>query len=207
MDPLPWSITVDVTTDLSTQLHQLSNTELGSDTLDDTLLALTANLEAAVPSYLGLQLTIIENAWPVILTAIRPDPVATTSLRLPLAVLGPHFDPQSRVTLYATIPGAFVDLAADLGYARHLPTATNHVTDEAGNSTRHGPRNGGLQIALDADLPPSTRISGMSGLAELSTINRAIGILLGQGHRPDRASETLRRNAFQQALNPYTHAA
>src|SRR5688572_4151874 len=101
-NPLPWSITVDVTTGLFTHLHQLSvSNGLDGDTLADALLAFTADLRAAVPSYLGLQLTIVENNRPVTLTEIDPDRIATTSLRLPLAAVGPNFDPDSWITLYA----------------------------------------------------------------------------------------------------------
>jgi hypothetical protein len=166
---------VDFTTDLLTYLHQLSvNAGLGSDILDDTLLTHTANLRAAVPSYLGLQLTIIENACSVIMTAIRSDQTATTSLRLPLAALGPHFDPKGRVTLYAATPGAFLDLAADLGYVLHLPDGTRRATDPTDGNSNLGDAqgDGDQRITLDADLPPSTLLSGVTGLAELPTKRR-----------------------------------
>jgi hypothetical protein len=61
----------------------------------------TAAIEAAVPSYLGLQVTIRQSGHPVTLTRITPHRTATTSLRIPLTVLGPRFDPDSRVTFYA----------------------------------------------------------------------------------------------------------
>ena len=70
------------------------------DALDASLAAFTADIEAAVPSYLGIQLTILQNRHPVTLTRIRPHRTATTSLRIPLTVLGPRFDPDSRVSLY-----------------------------------------------------------------------------------------------------------
>jgi hypothetical protein len=46
-------------------------------------------VEVAVPSYLGLQMMIGQNGHPVTLTRITPHRAATTSLRLPLTVLGP----------------------------------------------------------------------------------------------------------------------
>jgi hypothetical protein len=46
---------------------------------------------------------------------------------------------------------------------------------------------------LDADLPPPTTMSGLIGLDELSTVNRAVGILVDQGHHPNQAHATLRR--------------
>jgi len=196
---------VDLTTDLLTDLHQLSvYAGLGSDTLEDTLLTHTANLRAAVPSYLGLQLTIIENSCPVIMTAIRADQTANTSLRLPLAALGPHFDPKSKVTLYAATPGAFVDLAADLGFALQLPDGTHRAEDPTGGNSSLGDAqgDGDQRITLDADLPPSTLLSGVTGLAELSTTNRASGIMIAQGHHSGRAGDTLRRNAIQGVSKP-----
>jgi len=200
---------VVVTTDLFTHLHQLSvSNGLDGDTLADALLAFTADLRAAVPSYLGLQLTIVENDRPVTLTEIKADRIATTSLRLPLAAVSPNVDPESWITLYAATAGAFVDLAADLGYSLNLPTATHAATGATGGSSDyHGQRVRDRRIVLDADLPPSTAFSGLSGLDELSTINRATGILIGQGHHSDRAGDTLRRNALHKGLRPHTHAA
>ena len=47
----------------------------------------------------------------------------------------------------------------------------------------------------------------MSGLSELSTINRAIGVLIGHGHHPDHAGDTLRCDASSQSLEPHSYAA
>ena len=47
-----------------------------------------------------------------------------------------------------------------------------------------------------------TLVSGVSGLSELSTINRAIGVLIDHGHHPDHAVETLRREASREGLEP-----
>jgi hypothetical protein len=77
-------------------------------------------------------------------------------LRFPLTVLGPRFDPDSRITLYAATVGAFVDLAADLSYALHLPTSTDRSTDAGsseGDDQPHGQVGGNQQITLDADVP------------------------------------------------------
>ncbi|HEY6683694.1 MAG TPA: hypothetical protein VI030_12005 [Propionibacteriaceae bacterium] len=180
------------------------------DALDASLAAFTADIEAAVPSYLGIQLTILQNGHPVTLTRIRPHRTATTSLRIPLTVLGPRFDPDSRVTLYAATAGAFVDLAADLSYALHVPTSTDRSTDAGsseGDDQRHGQVDGNRRITLDADVPPNPPVSGVSGLSQLSTINRAIGVLIGHGHHPDHAGHTLRRRAFRQGLEPHSYAA
>ena len=70
---------MDLTTGLFTHLHQLSASNgLHGDALADALLAFTADLRAAIPSYLGLQLTMVENDRPVTLSEINPDRIATT---------------------------------------------------------------------------------------------------------------------------------
>ena len=206
---------MDLTTVLFTNLHLFSNgislDDVAHDSaLDESLAAFTAVVEVAVPSYLGLQMMIGQSGHPVTLTRITPHRTATTSLRLPLTVLGPRFDAESRVTLYAATAGAFVDLAADLSYALHLPTCTARSTDIGSSDAddqQRGRAGSDRRITLDADMPPSPLASGVSGLSELSTINRAIGVLIGQGHHPDDAADTLRRGAFREGLEPHSYAA
>jgi len=96
---------VELTTILVTHLHPFSNnisldTNPLDDALDASLIAFTADIEAAVPSNLGLPLTIRQNGHPVTLTRLAPHRTATTALRIPLTALGPRFDPDSRVSLY-----------------------------------------------------------------------------------------------------------
>ncbi|HEX5905926.1 MAG TPA: hypothetical protein VFY56_02840 [Propionibacteriaceae bacterium] len=204
---------MELTTVLIAHRHPFSNSiSLDGNALDDaldaSLAALTADIEAAVPSYLGIQLTIRQNGQPVTLTRIAPHRTATTSLQIPLTVLGPRFDPDSRVTFYAAAAGAFVDLAADLSYALHVPTSTDRSTDGSdGEDRRHRPVDGDRGITLDADAPPSALVSGVSGLSELSTINRAIGVLIDHGHHPDRVGDILRCDASSEGLEPNSYAA
>ena len=205
---------MDLTTVLFTHIHLFSSISLDGnardDGLDASIAAFTAAIEAVVPSYLGLQMTIGQNGHPVTLTRIAPHRTATTSVRLPLTVLGPRFDAESRVTLYAATAGAFVDLAADLSYALHLPTCTDRSTNACisdGNDQRYGQVGNDRRITLDADLPPSPLASGVSGLSEPSTINRAIGVLIGHGEHPDHAADTLRRDASRDGLELYSYAA
>jgi hypothetical protein len=216
---------VDLTTVHFTDFHPNSN-GIGldgnalDDALDASLAAFTADIKAAVPSYLGLQLTIGQSGHPVTLTRITPHRTARTSLRVPLTDLGPRFDPDSRVILYAATAGAFVDLAADLSYALHLRTSSDRSTDPAGSSDGDGRRHRQVdsdrrltldadvpRLTLDADVPLSPLASGMSGLSELSTINRAIGVLIGHGHHPDHAGDTLRCDATSQGLKLHSYAA
>ena len=115
-------------------------------------------------------------------------------------VLGPRFDAESRVTLYAATAGAFVDLAADLSYALHLPACTDRSANAGSpdsDDQRHGRVGTDRRIILDADLLPSPLASGVSGLSELSTINRAIGVLIGHGQHPDDAADSLRRDGLE----------
>jgi hypothetical protein len=62
-------------------------------------------------------------------------------------------------------------------------------------------------IKLDADLPPLSRTSGLTGLAELTALNRAIGILVDQGHDVEQAHQLLRRDAAAAGVEPQIYAA
>jgi hypothetical protein len=77
-------------------LHLSSSVGLDDDALTTPLVALVAGLQAAVPSYRGLHLTLVENGHPVSLAAFLHSEDAesiTTSLRLPLAA-GSRFRPR-----------------------------------------------------------------------------------------------------------------
>ena len=177
--------------------------------LDDTLATLTAALQSTVDAYCGFQLTLVENQWPVTLTAFSDGhhvPVGT-SLRLPLVFVSPPVDPESRVVFFAATPGAFTELAADLSYAlRGIPVdQTSPAVDGVdqrgirGNDQRRA-------IELDADLPPLSRVSELTGLAELTVLNRAIGMLVDQGHDIEEAHQLLRRDAAAAEVEPHIFA-
>ena len=150
--------------------------EPGTD-LHAILGVLVDDLTATVSSFLGLTMTLQSDWCPVTLTAVNPDLAlsAGTSLALPLgpsaaAGLG------ATIVLYAAHPGAFVDLAADL----------ERVIAPAGC------------VVLDGDLPDTSATaqrSGITGLAELSVVNRAIGVLITRGLTPAEARAELRRRA------------
>jgi hypothetical protein len=159
---------------------------------------LIRDLETSVLSYLGLQLTISSNGFPLVLTAFADgsDSAVATSLRVPLALLGSGFAAESRIVFYAGTPGAFVDLAADLTFAV-LGSSTSEPTEDLALPA----------IRLDADTPPRTRGFSLSGLTELSAIDRAVGAMIVQGHHPDHAYATLRRAAARAGLEPHAWAA
>jgi hypothetical protein len=187
-------------------------TSIGHDDRDlsDTLVALTTALRSTATSYCGFQLIIAENEWPVTLTAFTDghDVPVGTSLRLPLGLVSTTIDGESRVVFYAGIPGAFTDLAADLSHALGgVPVDGQSST--ANNADPRGPHVDGHRrvIELDTDLPPISRVSGLTGLAELTVLNRAIGMLIQQGHDIKEAHQVLRREAAAGGVEPHIYAA
>ena len=140
--------------------------------LEKSLTALTQALKSAAPSYRGLALTLIIDKQPVTVTSAEPGNTSdiATSLRLSLAWV-PSLSADSRITLYASTPGTFVDLAADLAFALHSHS-----------------------IRLDEDIP-SALVSDLTGAGRLSAINKAVGVLISHGHTPDSAQRELRDTA------------
>ena len=114
-------------------------------------------------------------------------------------------------------------MAADFEYALDTPTTTpshparSAETGEGDGQHRRSLRDGyghGLDrcdghrpIVLDADLPPPTTTSGLTGLDELSMVERAVGIMIDHGHHPDHAHATLRRHAAAAGVEPHIYAA
>ena len=175
---------------LTTHLHALS-AQIATDEHQRAAAvgALTCDVTEAVASYLGLELVLLNHGYPWTLTSFEPsvqrDRIAT-SLRLRLSVLHvPDADPDSTITFYAGTPGAFVDLAADLSYA------TSSTIDSATSRCRQS----AAAVSVDDRRQPTTVQSGLAGGADLSTINRAIGFLIGHGCHPDEAHAELRRLA------------
>ena len=207
---------MDFPTALLRDLLDLSSSvELDEDGLGARLAALVTALRAAVQSYRGMYLTLVEGDESVGLSAFdsTEDGAITTSLRLPFAALGPGFHVGSRVVFYAASPGAFVDLAADIGHALHAPIIFDglrpRLTESPEGDGQHGDghRDEQESIVLDADLPPATLVSRLTGLDDVSTINRAIGMLIDQGHNPDEAHATLHRHAVTAGVEGHIYAA
>jgi hypothetical protein len=186
---------MDGTTHLLDQLGRLL-ADVGAPSVDlsRSLDALLTSLNTAIPSFSGLIVNVRRHGHPVTLTAFDPPDgrTAATSLRWAAPQLGT--DGETSLTLYAGRAGAFVDLAADLGYVlRGRP----HLTD--------GRRSEDL-IRLDRDLPPPSLSSGVTGLEELATINRATGVLIERGAHPQQAMHELARHAAAAGLDHYTYA-
>jgi len=202
-DPLFRSDGVDIPAALLNQLVQLATSiGLEAESLHLPLSKLVADLGVSVRSYRGLQVIIVRNGQPITLTHLLPMEVngpAMTSLRVPLSLLSPDHDAGGSVIFYAGTPGAFVDLAADLGFVLKAAVTT---------SSTHGDQiEAPLDLILDGDLPLSIDASGITGLSELSAINRALGMLIDQGHSADHAREILRRAAAMAGVEAHVYAA
>jgi hypothetical protein len=139
--------------------------------LENSLTALTEAVKTAAPSYRGLALTLSIDKQPVTVTSAEPGNTSdiATSLRLWLAWV-PSLSADSRITFYASTPGTFVDLAADLAFALDS------------------------DIRLDEDIP-SVLVSDLTGVGRLSAVNKAVSVLVGHGHTPDSAQRELRHMA------------
>jgi hypothetical protein len=140
--------------------------------LEKLLTALAEAVKSAAPSYRGLALTLIIDKQPVSLTSAEVGNTSdiATSLRLSLAWI-PSLGAGSRITFYASTPGTFVDLAADLAFVL-----------------------GSESLRLDEDMP-SALVSDLTGVGRLSAINRAVGVLISHGHTTDSAQRELRHTA------------
>jgi hypothetical protein len=196
---------------LLNQLAQFaSGAGLDAEILYLPLINLVADLRAVIPSYRGLQVTILSSDQPVTLTELIPqqtDGAVTTSLRVPLSLLGPEHHEGSRIIFYASTPGAFVDLAADLGYVLKAAVRTDHLDGHGSASDAAPYAELPLSLVLDGDLSPDLADSGLTGLPELSSINRALGILIDRGHMAGDAYDILRGGAAAAGVAIHVYAA
>jgi hypothetical protein len=169
---------VDTSTLLIDDIHNLFSDLAAPDgvadrpvELEKSLTALTEAAKSAAPSYRGLALRLFIDKQPVSVTSAEPGDTSdiATSLRVSLAWV-PSLSAGSRITFYASTPGTFVDLAADLAFALDS------------------------DIRLDEDIPPAL-LSGLTGVGKLSAINKAVGVLISHGHAPDSAQRELRHIA------------
>ena len=140
-----------------------------------TLAALMSAATAAVPSYAGLSVRVCSHDSHVELTTVESSQLASimTSLRVPLETEhpSPHADGESIVLIiYAGRAGALVDMAADLAWL------TGHRIDE---------------LRLDEDVAGVIHLHPTGSLRQQSTINQAVGVLIGQGRTPSQAREEL----------------
>lgn len=166
----------------------------------DSVAVLDRDLKLAIRSYLGLRLVLFDR-HPITLTAfasgVRREDIMTSML-VPLSRVTDEFSfisPGNTITFYAGAGGAFADFAADLTYALGL---TGHLRRPAPFPRLSGQLS--AVIAIDNDLSPSTVSSGLTGTEELAVINRAVGMLIGNGHDPDDAHHELSSRAAMAGL-------
>ena len=149
--------------------------EPGTD-LRTILDVLVDDLSAAVSSFLGLRMTLHRlDGCPVTLTAVDTNPPLMPGACLTLPLGRSTSDGSGdMVVFYAGNPGAFVDLAADLERVHGRGPTLDDQLPSAGDQT---------------DRP------GITGLAEHSVVNQAIGVLITRGHTPGDALAELHRRA------------
>ena len=162
-------ITAALATDLGLLTAALD--EPGAD-VAHSLRLLAADATAAIPTYLGLSVTVDRSDPPFTFTTLSEGVITgdvRTSLRLALprdvGVL-----PAAVLVLYAGSPGTFVDLAADLAWLTARPLS---------------------DFVLDQHLPAPAERGTATSLLEVSVINQAIGVLIGRGYTPEKAERCL----------------
>jgi hypothetical protein len=146
--------------------------EPGADVLD-TLHQLGVDAQAAVPTYLGLRVTVDGSDPPFTFTTVEDGTAddVRTSLRLTLPGVGSgRASPSVAVILYAGTPGTFVDLTADLAWLTGRPPS---------------------DFALDQHLSGPAGSDTGTYLRTESIINQAIGVLIGRGYTPEQAHREL----------------
>lgn len=144
----------------------------GADVLH-TLHQLSVDAQAAVPTYLGLSVTVDNSDPPFTLTTLEDGRAADvrTSLCLMLPGAGDgRASPSVALILYAGTSGTFVDLTADLAWLLGRPLG---------------------DFALDQHLSSPTSPGTGTHLRTASVINQAIGVLIGRGYTPERAHREL----------------
>ena len=161
--------------------------EPGADVLH-SLHRLGVDAHAAVPSFLGLSVTVDGSDPPVTFTIVDEGAAdgVRTSLRLTLPGAGEDSaSPPVALILYAGTPGTFVDLAADLAWLTGRPPS---------------------DFALDQHLSVPAWSDAGTSLRVASVINQAIGVLIGRGYTPRQAHSTLDSQAHGAGTDRYTTA-
>jgi hypothetical protein len=134
---------------------------------------LGVDAQAAVPSYLGLSVTVEGSDPPFTFTTLEhgTDDEVRTSLRLTLPGVGAgRALPVIALILYAGTPGTLVDLSADLAWQTGRPQS---------------------DFELDQHLSVPGGVGPGTHLRTASVINQAIGVLIGCGYTPGRAHREL----------------
>jgi hypothetical protein len=161
--------------------------EPGTDVLH-SLHRLGVDAQAAVPTYLGLSMTVDGSDPPFTFTTLEDGAAddVRTSLRLTLPGVGDgRASPSVALTLYAETPGTFVDLTADLAWLTGRPPS---------------------DFALDQHLSVSAGSDAGTYLRAASVINQAVGVLIGRGYTPGQAHSKLDTQADGAGTERHTAA-
>jgi hypothetical protein len=161
--------------------------EPGADVLH-SLHQLGVDAQAAVPTYLGLSVTVDGSDPPFTFTTVEDGAAGDvrTSLRLTLpGVSDGRASPSVALTLYAGTPGTFVDLTADLAWLTGRPPS---------------------DFALDQHLSVPAGSDAGTYLRAASVINQAIGVLIGRGYTPGQAHRELDTQADSAGTDRHTTA-
>lgn len=163
--------------------------EPGADVLH-TLHRLSVDAQAAVPTYLGLSVTVDGSDPPFTFTTLdhgtAADVRTSLSLTLPGVGVGDGRASQSvALILYAGTPGTFVDLTADLAWLTGRPPS---------------------DFALDQHLSLPAGSDAGTYLRTASVTNQAIGVLIGRGYTPGQAHRALETRADGAGTDRHTTA-
>jgi hypothetical protein len=165
---------VEMTASLVAYLSTLTETLDDPDAdIEDSLRRLATEIKVAVQSFLGLTVMTTDGlSRQISLTMLEPatrygDVLTSLHLAAPAQMCDGVLVSLVELTLYAHNPGAFVDLAADLGWL----TGRNAT-----------------EFLLDQHPAPADTPNMLSGLDAASLIDRAMGVLIAGGYTPESAS-------------------
>lgn len=179
---------MDISTPLATDLRNLLRVlDLPDLDVERSLLALRYDVQLSVASFVGLTLRVGVAGQRVTLTSVdesQLDSIAS-SLALPVPMTS-SVAPAAELVLYASKPGAFVDLAADVTFALQSPSG---------------------EVRIDQHLPRGAIHSGLEGVEEMAMVSRAVGVLIGRGLTPEEARDHLDRKALRSGLEVFQVAA
>jgi hypothetical protein len=182
---------VEITAALAADLTKLTQALDDGTDIVETLQQLAASAQEAVQSYLGLTVTVVLGGGPIDFSVFGDSTGASVigaSLMLaltPSTAGNAAAQPLINLVLYARAPGAFTDLAADLCWLTGCDTS---------------------EFVMDRHLKRPIDWESARRLAAIRAIDEALGVLIGQGHTPDQATDELDRRARAGAVERHVAA-
>lgn len=147
---------------------------------------LIADSQAAISAFVGV--TVVIGTDPTLSFSLFADEAgpgdAVTSIKIPMPVREPG--PEAFVVLYASRPGAFVDLAADITWLTGRPSH---------------------DLVVDQHVHVAAGPDRITAVYASRTVNQAIGVLLGRGRTPEQARLELDGRAAKAGVEPPMIAA